>query len=163
MRTIAELNVLFREQTGLPSGFKMARDEFREGWSFMRTGDVGRFKRQIQTRGWNFIKVADGALRSGVGDSSQEAIASALKLALRQLNQQLNAVEVEHIELTRYPWFFLARVRVCAYRIQEGAELPVLDKAPERCRRQMPQSFGVAMPMLREMLISSQSSTVGVQ
>ncbi len=129
MRTIAELNVLLRERTELPVGLKLATVEFREGWNFVRSADARRLEKRIQARGWNFIRIADGSLRSGVGDTSQEAIASALKLALRRVSKHFNAVEVEHIELTQYPWFFLARVRVYPYRIQQGAVLPVPDEA----------------------------------
>jgi hypothetical protein len=78
-------------------------------------------------------------------------------------------VEVEHIELTQYPWFFLARVRVYPYRIQEGAVLPIPDEAapipidsrpkrsPSRADELFPH-FGSAMPMLKELLISSRTS-----
>jgi hypothetical protein len=168
MHAIAELNVLLRSQIELPAGLKLATEEFREGWNFVRTGDARRLEKKIQTRGWNFIKIADGELRSGVGDTSQLAIASALKLALRRVSAHFNAVEVDHIQLTQYPWFFLARVRVYPYRIQRDAVLPVPDEAvpiliDARPRRLPPQStevfghFGSAMPMLKEMLISARS------
>lgn len=166
MRAIAELNVLLRERIELPEDLNLATDEFREGWKFLRTGNVMRLKDKIQARGWNFIKVADGSLRSGVGDTSQHAIAAALKLALRHVSTHFNAVEVERIELTEYPWFFLARVRVYPYRIQQDADLAVMGEAEpqaiaERQGRLAPQSpemfsqFGSAMPLLKEMLVSS--------
>lgn len=168
MRAIAELNVLLRNQIELPVGLKLATEEFREGWNFVRAGDAKRLGKKIQTRGWNFIKIAGGELRSGVGETSQLAIASALKLALRQVSTQFNAVEVEHIELTQYPWFFLARVKVYPYRIQEDAVFPLPDEAEvmpiyARPRRLAPRSseffshFGSSMPMLKEMLISTRS------
>ena len=171
MRNIAELNVLLRVQVQLPEGLKLATDEFREGWNIVRSGDARRLEKKILTRGWNFIRIADGSLRSGVGETSQEAIASALKLALRRISEHFNAVEVNHIELTQYPWFFLARVRVFPYRIQQDAVMPVADEAaPEpivgQQRRLPAQSaemfphFGSAMPVLKEMLISSRASQV---
>ena len=174
MRTISKLNVLLREQTELPGDLNLATEEFREGWKFVRSGNVVRLKEKIQARGWNFIKIADGTLRSGVGDTSQEAIEGALKLALRHVSTHFNAAEVEHIELTQYPWFFLARVRVYPYRIQQDAVLPVIEEAapvaiPERQRRPSPQSaemllhFGSAMPLLKEMLISSHDSEARTQ
>ena len=131
MRSIAELNMLLRVPAQLPVGLKLATNEFHEGWGFV-TGNANSLERKIRTRGWNFIKIADGSLRSGVGETSQEAIASALKLALRRVSMHFNAVEVEHIELTRYPWFFLARIRIYPY-----------------------PDFGSAMPQLKQMLILS--------
>jgi hypothetical protein len=165
MRSIAELNMLLRVPAQLPVGLKLATNEFHEGWGFV-TGNANSLERKIRTRGWNFIKIADGSLRSGVGETSQEAIASALKLALRRVSMHFNAVEVEHIELTRYPWFFLARIRIYPYRIQEAA---VLAAPGERAafpmapgHRRLPADaaalypdFGSAMPQLKQMLILS--------
>jgi hypothetical protein len=166
MRTIAELNVLLRVRAVLPAGIKLATVDFREGWNFVRSGNARRLERKIQAQGWNFIKTPDGSLRSGVGDTSQEAIASALKLALRRVGKHFNAAEVERIEMTQYPWFFLARVRVYPFRIQQEAVLPVPDEAwPAQTtlsRRRLPPHaaelypfFGSATPMLKQMLAAS--------
>jgi hypothetical protein len=177
MRTIAELNVLLRERIELPEGLKLSTDEFREGWSFIKRSDARRLEKRILKSGWNFIRIADGSLRSGVGDTSQEAIASALKLALRRVSTHFNAVEVERIELTRYPWFFLARVRVYPYRIQEDAVFAVPDEdladafAEKRAGsrhatdggNEMFPGFGSAMPMLKQMLTTGHASEVAAQ
>jgi len=169
MHKIAELNMLLRAQAELPDGLRLATVEFREGWSFVRPGDARKLEKKIQTRGWNFIKVGDGMLRSGVGDTSQEAIAGALKLALRRVNEHFNAAEVEHIELTKYPWFFLARVKINPYRIQPDAALSLPEEEefllPASRTRRLPADsaelypeFGSAMPQLKAMLILSRNS-----
>jgi hypothetical protein len=172
MFSLTESNVLLRMQAELPMGFKVATTEYREGWSLMRSGGTVRLERKIRARGWNLIGIPTGALRSGVGDTSQTAIASALIQALRQVDSQANAVEVERVELTQYPWFFLARVRVHTYRIQLGAELPVLDTAvppinirPRRTVRSSERfpEFGSVMPMLKGMLTVSRVSEVRAQ
>jgi hypothetical protein len=174
MCTIAESNVLLRAQAELPAGFKVATEEFREGWNLMRSGGKRRLEKKVHTRGWNFIKFPEGALRSGVGDTSQQAIASALKLALRRVGKYSNAVEVERIELTRYPWFFLARVYVFPYRIQEGTVLPASDEViaipvTARQKRLLPHApeafpqFGGAMPMLKDMLTSRGNAEAAIQ
>lgn len=166
MHTIAELNLLLRVQVELPQGLRLATVEFREGWSFAPSADARSLKKRILKRGWNFIKIDAGSLRSGVGDTAQEAIASALKLALREINEHLNAVEIKHIELTHYPWFFLARVGVHPYRIQQGAFLSQQNDAvarpiasgwgrlPRQSNVPLPQ-FAGAMTQLRQMLTSS--------
>ncbi len=174
MRNIAEASLLLRTRVELPNGLKLATEEFREGWEFVRTGKARGLKKKIQTLGWNFIKAGDGSLKSGVGDTSQEAIASALKLALRRVSEQFNAVEVEHIQLTQYPWFFLARVWVNPYRIQADVNLPVADGAPHlqiaARERRLPvhsaalfPEFGSAMPLLKELLVSSRGSGARAQ
>jgi hypothetical protein len=169
MRKIAELNMLLRVPAKLPEGLKLATEEFREGWSFSRSLDARRLEKRILNHGWNFIKIADGPLRSGVGDTAQEAIACALKLALRRISLHFNVAEVDHIQLTQYPWFFLARVRVLPYLIQQGTVLPISDDLapPSVTLRQrwldlestalFPQ-FACAMPQLKQMLISSAAS-----
>ncbi len=174
MHTIAELNVLLRVRVELPAGMKMATDEFRDGWSFVRTGGASRIEKKIRTRGWSFIKIADGSLRSGIGDTSQQAIANALRLTLRHVNSDFDAAEVDRIELTQYPWFFLARVMVNPYRIQQGtAPVPLELASPAPVTRRpklLPQNaaelfphFGSAMPMLKELLVLSRSPQTRIQ
>ena len=173
MRTISESTLLFRSNIELPGGLGLATDEFREGWNFARAVNAQRLEKKIRARGWNFVKIPDESLRSGVGDTSEEAIAGALKLALRRVSLQFNAAEVAHIELTEYPWFFLARVRVNPYSIQRG-ELPVpvelLSSTIALRQRRLPldadvlyPNFGSAVPQLKQMLISSRTAQAGPQ
>jgi hypothetical protein len=129
MRDIAELTMLLRERVQLPDDLKLVTEEFRECWNFVRSGDVHWLDKQIRMRGWHFMWIAEGLPRSGVGRTSQEAIANALKLALRRVSERFDAAEVEHIELKKYPWFFLAKVRVYPYQIQQSAVLSVSDEA----------------------------------
>jgi hypothetical protein len=124
MQAIFEPNVLLRVPGQLPKGLNLPTEEFHEGWNLARSIDACRLKTKIQARKWNFIKIANGLTRSGVGDTSQNAVASALRHALRRISEDSNVVEIKHIELTQYPWFFLARVGVCPYRIQQDAALP---------------------------------------
>jgi len=173
MRTISELSVLLRSCVELPAGMKVATNEFREGWNFV-TGNADRLEKKVRTRGWNFIKIADGSLKSGVGETSQEAIAKALKLALGRVSEHVNAVEVERIELTQYPWFFLAKLQINPYRIQQSAVCPVSSDAvflpaDSRQRRlaanapEMFPGFNDAIPQLKQMLVLSVESQVGLQ
>jgi hypothetical protein len=124
MGNIAERTMLLRGQIELPNTLKLTTEEFREGWNIVRSGGAHRLDREIRRRGWRSIRIDEGSLRSGVGQTSQEAITGALKLALRCLSERFNAAEVEHIELKIYPWFFLARVMVCPYQIGRIAVVP---------------------------------------
>jgi hypothetical protein len=174
MRPIIQSSMLLRAQTELPGGLSVATDEFHEGWNLAPKVNAQRLEKKVQSQGWNIVKIADGPMRSGVGETSQEAISSALKLALRRVSAYFNAAEVEHIELTQYPWFFLARVKVSPYRIQQDAILPISYEASlapvvSRQRRLSPDSaalypfFSSAMPQLKEMLISARSAHTGPQ
>jgi hypothetical protein len=128
MRELAELTMLLREDAELPVGLKLVTEEFREGWNVVRSGDAHCLYRKMRRHRWHFLRIDEGSLRSGVGETSQAAIAGALKLALRRVDARFNAAEVEHIELKRYPWFFIAKVRVHPYQIQQSA-VPVADEA----------------------------------
>jgi hypothetical protein len=129
MGNIAELTMLSRGRVELAdNNLTLATEEFREGWNFVRSGGARRLDREIRRCGWQFIRIAEGSIRSGVGQTSQEAITGALKRALRCLSKRFNAAEVEHIELMMYPWFFLARVTVYSYHIQQSAVLSVSDE-----------------------------------
>jgi hypothetical protein len=169
MQALADLNMLLRAHIELPHGLKMVTHEFRDGWNFARSVDARQLENKIVTQGWSLTRVADGSLRSGVGETAQEAIASALHLTLRRVSEYFNAVEVKHIELTQYPWFFLARVRTYPLRIQQGAALPMPEEARAvpalRRQRRLPidaevlfPNFASAMPGLKQMLISSEGS-----
>ena len=124
MGKIAKRTMLLRGHIELPDNLKLATEEFREGWNIVRSGGARLLDREVRRRGWHFIRIREGSLRGGVGQTSQEAIAGALKLALRCLSERFNAAEVENIELKIYPWFFLARVTVYPYQIGRIAVVP---------------------------------------
>jgi hypothetical protein len=154
MGKIVERTMLSRGRVELPDNLTLATEEFREGWNFVRSRGARRLDKEIRRRGWHLIRTAEGYIRSGVGHTPQEAIAGALKLALRCISRRFNAAEVEHIDLKMYPWFFLARVKVYPYQIQQSAVLSVSDEpmplvsmppaeAVAITRNQGPRSLGV--------------------
>lgn len=169
MQAITEMNMLVRADIDLPDDLKLTTDEFHEGWDIARLADARRLEKRIVSLGWSFTRMCDGLLRSGVGDTSHEAIASALKLTLRHISAYFNAAEVGHIELTQYPWFFLARVRVDPFRIQQGAAMAMPEETMAipalRRQRRLPidaevlyPHFGSASLRLKQILASSQDS-----
>jgi hypothetical protein len=171
MGPIAESNMLLHPQVKLPAGVRMATEQFHEGWLRIRTGGKQRLEKTVRAKGWHFVQIADGVLRSGVGDTEPAAIANALQLELRRLGEHSHAVEVERIELTKYPWFFLARVRVSPYRIQRQAGVPNCCQelaAPRRrggmYRTAAPQPlFGCAAPDVRDLLLVPLNAEAGAE
>lgn len=167
MNKINEYTILLREHIELPASFKPATERFQEDWILMRTGNAERLRGKTAKHGWDFVKIDRNLRRSGVGTTSQLAIASAVKLALRNTSAHSNAAEVEHIALTQYPWFFLARVQVCSYLIEQNAVLPAHeDIAPfspipvkkfSSPSASIPDS-GCAMPQLKQMLAIPQDT-----
>jgi hypothetical protein len=121
MTTISESNILLRADVPLPTGFKVATDGYHHGWNRMRSGGAGRLDKKIRARGWSFTRTPGSTLRSGVGKTAQEAIGSAICQALAEMDGNCHAVEIGHMGITSYPWFFVARVQVEPYRILPGA------------------------------------------
>jgi hypothetical protein len=165
---LTELSVLLRAEAELPPSLLKTSGGFTEGWKIARRGGASLLERTIRRHGWHFIRIADETRQGGVGETSQQAIASALQLALRSISEYFNAVEVRHIHLTRYPWFVLARVGVFPYRIQHSPVQFVPDDAlplPALTRRErlpvnalwlFPQ-FGREIPATNEMPTQSRS------
>ena len=118
--------MLLREHVELPGDLSLETEEFREGWSFVQSGDTHWLDKEIRRRGWHFMWIGEGPRRGGVGKTSQEAIAGALKLALRRVSECFNAAEVESIEVKKYPWFVVAKVKVYPYQIQQDGVLSSL-------------------------------------
>jgi hypothetical protein len=125
MQDIAKLTILSRATVKLPDDLKLATEDFQEDWRFLRSGDVHWMDKNVRKSGWHFIWIAEPSQRSGVGQTAQAAIAAALKLALRRINPDFNAANIDSIELTQYPWFFIAKVRVYPYQIQQDAVLQI--------------------------------------
>ena len=172
MVDITERKLFLRDQIELPTSLKLSTREFLAGWNTALTLNAQQLEKKIDAQGWSFIKLAERLQASGVGETSQSAITSALRLALLRASNAIHAVQVEYIELTQYPWFFLARVRIFQCRIlrcpvtaadDESLPAPI---APRQ--RRLPSNsdllypnFGSAMPQLKQMLISSKTAQVG--
>jgi hypothetical protein len=128
MRDIVELNVLLRVRAEMPNGLTLAADGFREGWNRLRIRNAKGLERKLKACKWHFIPDKP-TVASGTGQTPQEAIACALDHALTEVGPELKAIEVGEIQSTQYPWFWLARVRIHAFRIQMSEELASQDLA----------------------------------
>jgi hypothetical protein len=129
VHNIDELTMLLRRFIELPNSLKLVTEEFREGWSFVQSGDVHWLAERIRGCGWHFIWTGEGLLKHGVGKTSEEAIACALKITLRGIkNKSFNAAKVERVEVKKYPWFFLAGVKVYPYQIQQNSAISMFDE-----------------------------------
>jgi hypothetical protein len=123
MRGISERTVLLRASAETPQGLKLATLEGRQGWNYVRTGDAQRLAKKVKAHNWQFIAITDRLMASGIGATPPKARGCALDRALGRLGEQVNAVEIICVQAIRYPWFCLARITLCAYRVQEDATL----------------------------------------
>jgi hypothetical protein len=164
MRDIAEFTVILREPIVIPGNFKLVTEKFSESWRFALKFNAQQLESRICEQGWGFSRISGGLRASGVGETSQEAIISALKLVVRHTSKQSNVAEVEYIELTHYPWFYLARVRACQYQIKKSMVRTVSDAASPLSGTSrygidsvhpdaQNSTFGCNMPRLKRMLV----------
>lgn len=123
MPEISSFTMLLRGPIKLPDGLKIDTEIFQDDWSFVRSGDSHWLDKTIRSYGWHFVWIGEGLLKHGVGKTSEKAIVSALNIVLRHVNKDLNAAEIEFVEIKKYPWFFLAGVKVYPYQIQHGSVL----------------------------------------
>ncbi|MDR3724305.1 MAG: hypothetical protein P4K83_07440 [Terracidiphilus sp.] len=167
MYTIAESKLLLRAHIELPADLRLRTADFQEEWNFVQNASAQQLSRKTHKLGWSLVLGLKGLRGSGVGDTSQLAIAGALKLALRNVAAQWNAAEVRQIALTQYPWFYLARLFVYPYRIQHTPLIPDHYSArplPVTSRRNSPSPraselrLGCPMSQLKQMLVLSGDS-----
>jgi hypothetical protein len=165
MNAITESTVLLRTQAVFPDGCKVATEDFDSGWRLMRSGGTNRLAKKVRAQGWSLNRLAEGDLRSGIGSSAQAAVTSALSLGLRRVESFSDAVEVDRVEVTKYPWFFLARVSLHPYCIQPhagtgdakqgaSARSAGVGKVSPKRSAVYPKSAG-RMPILKAMLTSA--------
>jgi hypothetical protein len=121
----------------------------------VQSGNTYGLDKQIRACGWHFVRPAQGLLRSGVGQTPEEALTHALDLALRPIEARFNAVEVRSFEMSNYPGFCIARLQVFPCQIQmnavlspsgEDSELPMTGCARRRAIPAAPV-VGAPQPM----------------
>ena len=130
----------------------------------MRNANADQLRRKARTLGWTLVRGTRGQHGCGVGDTSELAMASALKLALRNVAKQWNSAEVEQIAVTHLPMFYLAKLYVCPYNIQPTSLLLVCDNTrllPRFSQQRSPTLqaseilLGCSMQQLKQMLVLS--------
>ena len=174
MLRITESSVLLRAGVEIPASLIVKKGEFIDGWSVVRQSSARLLEKKTRKCGWQFIRIAGESRPSGVGESPQQAIACALKLAVRSFSEYFNAVEVRRIRVTTYPWFVIARLGVFPCRIQQGPVHFVPDDVlsppvSTRGRQLLPNAsllfpqFAREMPAIKEMLTQSRSKFEGAQ
>lgn len=127
MRIVA-LATLVHGSAKLPGDLELVTEKFDEDWNLVRSGDVHWLDKEVRARGWHFIRITEAMLRSGLGTTAQEAIAGTLRMALSHVGERFNTAQVRHFEVSKYQNFFLARVKIYPYQIQQGETLPVSDE-----------------------------------
>jgi hypothetical protein len=120
MRELKQHTTFLRESIMLPEGISFTGEAFREGWTLLESVDASWLDTAICGAGWNSFVLPKKHWRSGFGPYSQDALQKTVRLALLKIDRNHNAAEIEHVEVTRYLWFYIAKVSILERQIQRS-------------------------------------------
>lgn len=116
-------SVFLRSDCILPDRLDPCRQPIGEGWSIVDEIPALVFDTMIRRAGWHFMWLQDSCSRRGVGLTKERAIRRALSRALKGVSKRFNAAELDSLQITEYPGFQIASVRIQTLQIQRHASL----------------------------------------
>lgn len=102
---------------------ELRREKIADNWALVGELTSIAFDKMIRQAGWHFIFPPGSYSRTGVGQTSEEAIHQALNRALKGLTIRFNGAELESIHVTRFPLFHVATVTLQPRHIQQECAL----------------------------------------
>ena len=90
------------------------------------------FDSVIRQSGWHFMWINGASARRGFGTTQENATSRALVHALHGVRQRFNAAELDSVQVTKYPGFYIANVAVQPRQIQHHTSLDAPDESPRR-------------------------------
>jgi len=119
-------SVFLRSDCILPDRLNPCLRPIDEKWSVVEEIPALVFDTMIRRAGWHFMWLQDSRSRTGVGLTEEAAIRRALLRALRGISKRFNAAELDSLQVTEYPGFQVANIRVQTLQIQRHASLSML-------------------------------------
>jgi hypothetical protein len=125
--------ILIRDETPLPVGLAIERDDFLPGWKVVKDLDGYQLGRKIEEAKWNFFYLA-GEIRVTVLGSGSKTLRRAVKRALAKQEKQFNSLEITTVVSKRFLGLTFVGVGAHTRHIQQGICLVptkdfVLDKS----------------------------------
>ncbi|MGB7263954.1 MAG: hypothetical protein WBC92_00475 [Terracidiphilus sp.] len=118
-------SVFLRSGCILPDRLDLCLQPVDETWSVVEEIPALVFDTMIRRAGWHFMWLQDSRSRRGIGFTEEAAIRRALSLALKGVAKRFNAAELDSLQITEYPGFQIANVRIQTLQIQRHASLNV--------------------------------------
>jgi hypothetical protein len=118
-------SVFLRNGCILPDRLDACRQPVSEGWSVVEEIPALVFDTMIRQAGWHFMWLQDSSSRRGIGLTEEAAIRRALSGALKGVSRRFNAAKLDFVQITQYPGFQIANVRVQTLQIQRHAALNI--------------------------------------
>ena len=92
-------------------------------WSIVEEIPALVFDSMIRQAGWHFIWLQGACSRRGIGLTHEGAISRALLRALNGIPKQINAAELDSVQITQFPGFQIAKVTVQPIQIQKDGSI----------------------------------------
>ncbi len=119
MFKLSEPLLLVRVDARFPVGLKLTTGKFSESWDSVPFWDGRWLGNEAETWGWQFVGCGKRLLRGGFGVTPEDATASALGQALREIKKSVHSARVEYLRVQEYPWFYLGTVAVYPQAMQQ--------------------------------------------
>lgn len=119
-------SVFLRSDCILPERLDPCLQPISEKWSVVEEIPALVFDTMIRRAGWHFMWLQDAFSRRGVGLTEEAAIRQALLRALKGVSKRFNAAELDFLQITEYPGFQIANVRIQTLLIQRHASLNIV-------------------------------------
>jgi hypothetical protein len=126
--------MFLRTGCALPNQLDLHDQPFCAGWTEAIDILVAQMDAGVRKAGWHFMWIEGAHSSVGFGRTPEYAIHRALVRALGKVNASYNAAELGSLRLTNCLAFQMARVKIHARQIQEGASLDL--PAPTRLQHQ---------------------------
>jgi hypothetical protein len=118
-------SVFLRRECILPDRLDLCLRPIDETWSVVEEIPALVFDTMVRQAGWHFMWLQDACCRRGIGLTKEAAIRRALSRALKGVSKQFNAAELDSLQITEYPGFQIANVRIQTLQIQRHASLNI--------------------------------------
>jgi hypothetical protein len=125
-------SVFLRKDCILPDHLEPLQEPVCENWTMVQEIAAPVFDSVIRQSGWHFMWINGASIRRGFGTTQQNATSRALTHALQGVRRRFNAAELDSVQVTRYPGFFVANVSVQPRQIQHDSSLDAPNEGPRR-------------------------------
>jgi hypothetical protein len=125
-------SVFLRKDCILPDHLEPLQESVCDNWTMVQEIAAPIFDSVIRQSGWHFMWINGASARRGFGTTQENATSRALVHALHGVRQRFNAAELDSVQVTKYPGFYIANVAVQPRQIQHHTSLDAPDESPRR-------------------------------
>jgi hypothetical protein len=125
-------SVFLRKGCILPNPLDPLQGPIGDHWTMVEEIPASVFDTMIRHAGWHFMWVHGASARRGFGTTRDHATSRALSHALNGVRRRFNAAELDSVQVTKYPGFYMAKVAVQPRQIQHHTSLEMPDESPRR-------------------------------